>query len=358
MKLAADKAVASLFRMYYIKTSHLGTTITERVHVQKLRVGVVGAGHLGRFHALNYMEMSDVELAGVTDIDAGRGAEVAYEAGCPFINDLASLLAKVDGVSVAVPTDRHHAVGMHVLDAGVHCLMEKPVASTLDEADDLIRRAKEEDLVFHVGQIERFNPALRALEGLTVRPQFIESHRLAPFNPRGTEVAVVLDLMIHDIDAALHLIGHSVTDVNASGAAVISDTVDIANARIRFANGSVANLTASRISQKAMRKLRIFQKDAYISVDFLNKVTDVFRLANSEVTAKNVVSEMGMGEKKQRVVRLSPKIPEKQSLRMELEAFTLAVRGKPSSGVSGEEGRNAMAVAVEILRQIEGESQI
>ncbi len=323
--------------------------------MHKLRIGVVGAGHLGRYHALNYAEMTDVELIGVTDINTERGSQVAAEAGCSFVSDLDALLARVDGVSVAVPTDRHHAVGLRVLDTHVHCLMEKPVASSLDEADDLIRQAKEKDVVFHVGQIERFNPALRALEGLKIRPQFIEAHRLAPFNPRGTEVAVVLDLMIHDIDAALYLTGHPVTDVNASGAAVVSDTIDIANARIRFANGSVANLTASRISQKAMRKLRIFQKDSYIGVDFLNKTTDVFRLGDTDPENGNIVGEMGTGQKRRNVIRFCPDIPQKQSLRFELEAFVQAAQGKPSAGVSGEEGRTALVVAVEVLRQIEGE---
>jgi predicted dehydrogenase len=317
-------------------------------------VGVIGVGHLGRFHALNYAQMPDVELIGVTDLDKTRADQVAAEARCRAYADPESLLGDVEAVSLAVPTDRHHAIGLRVLEKKVHCLVEKPIAGTLDEADDLIRAAGKNSLVFQVGHVERFNPAIRALEGHAVHPRFIEAHRLAQFNPRGTEVSVILDLMIHDIDIALHLVQAPVARVDASGVAVVSNTVDIANARIQFENGAVANLTASRISQKKMRKTRLFQKDAYISLDFLDKVTEIYSLEPGGRAADMVLGEIGVGDRKRRVVYRRLDVPEKQGLRLELEAFAGSVRGEKTPAVNGADGRLALAVAMDILKRMEG----
>jgi predicted dehydrogenase len=322
--------------------------------MERTKVGVIGVGHLGRFHALNYSQMPEAELVGVYDADSARAEAVAAEARCLPFADPAVLLGKVRAASVAVPTDRHHAVGSQVLAAGVHCLIEKPLASTLEEADGLIRLAAERRVVLQVGHVERFNPAVVSLGPFPLDPRFIEAHRLAPFNPRGTEVSVILDLMIHDIDIALSVVRAGVARVDASGVAVVSDTVDIANARIAFENGAVANLTASRISQKKMRKMRLFQKDAYVSVDFLEKAAEVYSLEAGGAEAEMTLGEIGVGERRKRVMYRRPEPSEKGGLRLELEAFVRSVRGEPSGGVTGADGRAALAVAMDILKRMEG----
>ena len=321
--------------------------------MDRIKVGVIGTGHLGRFHALNYAQMPEAELAGVTDLDAAKAEAVAQEAHCRAYPDPASLLKDVQAVSIAVPTDWHHTVGLEVLQRGIHCLIEKPIARTLEEADELVGLARQKKAVLHVGHVERFNPAIQALRGYTLRPQFIEAHRLAQFNPRGTEVSVILDLMIHDIDIALHLVGTPVRRVDASGVAVVSQTADIANARILFENGAVANLTASRISQKKMRKTRFFQRDAYITVDFLDKVAEVYSLESGEAGKGMVLAEIGVGDRKKRVSYRRLDVPEKGGLRLELEAFLQSIRGGPSAAVTGEEGRAALAVAMTVLDRME-----
>ena len=317
------------------------------------RVGVVGVGHLGRYHAQNYAALSGVELVGVTDVDKGRARTVATEYGCRAFDKWENLLQEVDAVSVVVPTDRHHEVGMEILERGIHCLMEKPIATTLDEADDLIGKAQEKGAVLQVGHIERFNPAFRALKDIPVTPRFIESHRLSPYNPRGTEVAVVLDLMIHDIDPVLTQVKSPVERVDASGIAVVSDTADIANVRLRFENGCVANMTASRISQKKMRKMRLFQKDTYILIDFLEKNTELLKLVKGESAEGTVMGEMGIGERMRHVVLHRPEIPKGESLETELEAFVRTLKGETVPVVSGEDARAALSVAVQILQGME-----
>lgn len=323
--------------------------------MKKVRVGVIGAGHLGRFHTLNYAQIPKADLVGVMDVDTEKAKNVAAEAQCKAFESLDALLNQVDAVSVVVPTDLHHEIGQKVMERGIHCLVEKPIAQDVKEAQDLIQKAKEKNVVFQVGHIERFNPAIRSLEAFTIQPQFIESHRLAPFNPRGTEVAVILDLMIHDIDIILYLVKSPVTKVDASGVAVVSETIDIANARIRFENGCVANLTASRISQKKMRKMRLFQKDTYIGVDFLNKQADVYQLTSNLVASDMVLGEMGVGDHKKHILYKQPEIPQKEGLRTELEIFLDTIEGCPSNeGVSGEEGKAALEIAMQVVKQING----
>jgi predicted dehydrogenase len=321
--------------------------------VKSKRVGVVGVGHLGRYHAQNYASLPGVELVGVTDVDKERAKAVAAEYGCRTFESQEQLLEEVEAVSVVVPTDRHHEVGMEVLERGIHCLMEKPIATNLEEADDLIRKAEEKGVVLQVGHIERFNPAFRALAGTELEPRFIESHRLSPYSPRGTEVAVVLDLMIHDIDAILTLVKSPVESIAASGIAVVSETADIANVRLRFENGCVANMTASRISQKKMRKMRLFQKDTYISIDFLDKNTELLRLVKEESSEGTVLGEIGVGDRLRKVVLHQPEIPKGQSLETELEAFVKTLRGETVPFVSGQDARAALAVAMQILQDME-----
>jgi len=321
--------------------------------LDKVSVGVIGTGHLGRFHALNYAQIPEAELIGVSDSDPEKAGKVAREARCRVFENPHDMFAAVDAVSVAVPTDRHFDVVSEVFRAKKHCLVEKPVTATLEEADRLIRMAENGKLVFHVGQIERFNPALQALQGMTLKPGFIEAHRLAPFNPRGTEVAVILDLMIHDIDIVLSLAESPLENVDASGVAVVSDSIDIANARLKFRNGMTANLTASRISQKKMRKMRIFQKDAYISVDFDAKFSEIYALDDGRGEQDMVLGEIGIGDRKRRIVYRKPEAGDTNALQAELKAFLKEVRGESGPGVTGVQGRNALAVALDILKNLE-----
>lgn len=320
--------------------------------MKKINTGVVGTGHLGRFHALNYKKISAANLVGVYDIDPQKAAQVAKESKCRIFPDLDSLLEQIEAVSLAVPTDLHHEIGMKILAQGKHCLIEKPIASNCKEADELINCAAGNKLVLHVGHIEKFNPALRSLAEFSIQPQFIESHRLALFNPRGTEVSVVLDLMIHDLEIVHDLIQSPVKNIDASGVAVVSDTVDIANARIRFQNNAVANLTASRISQKNMRKLRMFQKDAYITVDFLNRISEIFHLNADGKKPGKIVGSIGTEPHKKNIYHYKPKVPKEMGLEVELKNFLDQINGKKTTAVTGSQAREALAVAHEIIKQI------
>jgi len=320
--------------------------------LKKLKTGVVGTGHLGRFHALNYKNISISELVGVYDIDQKKAEKIAKESKSKKFDDLVSLLDNVEAVSLAVPTDLHYEIGMEILNKGVHCLIEKPIASDCKEADELIDCAEKNNLILHVGHIEKFNPALRSLTGFVIQPQFIESHRLALFNPRGTEVSVILDLMIHDIEIIIDLIRSPVKSIDASGVAVVSDTVDIANTRIRFNNNAVVNLTASRISQKNMRKMRMFQKDAYITVDFLNQVSEIFHLNEGGNKPGKIVGDIGEGKYKKNIYYYKPKVPKEMGLEVELNNFLSHINGKETTAVTGKKAREALAIAHEVIDQI------
>jgi predicted dehydrogenase len=248
----------------------------------KIRAAVVGVGYLGRFHAEKYARIPEAELVAVVDTDREKREELARRLGTAAVADHREILGRVDAVSIAVPTRFHHAVAKDFLERGVHVLLEKPITTTLDEADDLIRIASARKLVFQVGHLERFNPAVLALDSVLNGPRFVESIRIAPFKPRGTDVNVVLDLMIHDIDIIRTIVGSDVKEIRAVGAPVFTGEEDIANARIEFGNGCGANVTASRISFKSERKMRIFQSDAYIIVDFQNRKLVVARRGEGE----------------------------------------------------------------------------
>jgi len=302
-----------------------------------LRAAVIGVGYLGNFHAQKYAAIPDVELVGVVDSDPARAAEIAASLGTQAFSDHRELIGRVDAVSVVVPTQYHHAVARDFLAAGVHVLIEKPITVTTAEADDLIGLADAKQLVFQVGHLERFNPVLVALEGVLKEPQFIESVRIAPFKPRGTDVNVVLDLMIHDIDIIQYIVGSPVERIDAIGAPVFTGEEDIANARIVFENGCVANVTASRISLKSERKMRIFQRDAYITLDFQNR--------------KVLVAQKGSGE-------LFPGVPnvkvderelgQADALLNEIESFIAAIRTGTQPQVSGRAGKMALETALKI----------
>lgn len=324
-----------------------------------IRVAVVGVGRLGEQHTRVYWQLPGVKLVGVYDIDQTKAKRVASMFGAYAFDEYGQLLQEVDVVSIAVPTSAHYKVTRQALDQGVHVLVEKPLASTIEEAEELIKLARRRGVVLQVGHIERFNSAIRALEGVNVNPRFIESHRLALFDPRGTDVAVVLDLMIHDIDLILSFVKCGVVDVDAVGVPVVSEQEDIANARLRFENGCVANVTASRISQKRLRKMRIFQENAYISIDFLQAHTEIYRLqgmdeVNKRANGSTMITfgEIGTGSQRRRIVYERLTAPEEEPLKLELESFIDAIKWGDEPKVTGEEGREALRVAIEVLNKI------
>jgi predicted dehydrogenase len=323
-----------------------------------LNVGVIGVGHLGSLHTKMYAQIPSVNLVGVYDVDSQRAKKVAAEFGIKAFSTLDELLSQVEAVSIATATQSHYDVAMQVIKRGVHLLIEKPITATIEQAKALTERAEIKGLKLQVGHIERFNPAILALEPYNITPLFIESHRLAQFNPRGSDVAVVLDLMIHDIDLILSLVKSKVTRIDANGIAVISDTPDIANARLQFENGCVANVTASRISQNKMRKMRLFQRDAYISIDFAQGLAEVFRLVDEQtpnVKSTMMLGKIDQGQHKRIIVYEQPEVQEVNALKYELERFVESVQKNIETPVTGRDGLHALEVAQEILQKIESQ---
>ncbi|MBC7187726.1 MAG: Gfo/Idh/MocA family oxidoreductase [Calditrichaeota bacterium] len=322
--------------------------------MEKLRIGVIGVGKLGTYHCQALTRMPSVALVGVYDASEAARHQASLTLGVKPYDSMDDLLGEVDAVTVAVPTVAHLDVCRRVLAKGVHVFVEKPIASSVPEAEEIIALAKQHNLTLQVGHIERFNPAIRALEGIELAPLFIESHRLAPFDPRGTDVAVVLDLMIHDIDIILSLVRSEVTHIAANGVAVVSHEPDIANARIQFANGCVANVTASRISQRKMRKMRLFQRDTYISIDFLLHITEVFQMVDLEApepaeSFSAILGQVDKGARRRKVLYTKLTPPETDALQAELQAFVHAVVTGTPPPVTGEDARRALAVASDIV---------
>lgn len=308
---------------------------------RKIRMGVVGVGSLGQHHARIYAQLEHVELVGLYDADAARAAELAARYQTQAFASLEALASAVEAASVAVPTHLHHAVASTLLRQGLHLLIEKPIAATTEEAEDLVRQAQQKGVILQVGHVERFNPVLAFLEAQAPRPRFIEAHRLAPFpppreglHPRGTEVNVVLDLMIHDLEIILHLVGAPVKAVHAVGVPVLSGSEDIANVRLLFENGCVANVTASRISPERMRKIRVFTEDAYLSLDYQNQAGELFRKGPAGIAREEVPIEKG------------------EPLWLELRSFADCVRRRDRPVVSGEHAAEALRLAVEITQQM------
>ncbi len=324
--------------------------------MQKLNVGVIGVGHLGKLHTKMFKSIENCELAGVYDTNPETSKSVAEEFQTKSFDSLDDLLAVTQAVSIAATTSAHYQLAKKAFASDNHVFIEKPITATIDEAEDLVRISNEKKLNLQVGHIERFNPGLLALEHYITDPKFIQSDRLAQFNPRGTDVAVVLDLMIHDIDIILSFIKSPVKNIEANGVEVVSDHIDIANARIQFENGAVANVTASRISQKKMRKMRIFQKDNYLSLDFVTGVSEVYRLlpVDAPVNSGSIsFGEIGIGDKKKRLVYEQPEIKEINALQYELQLFVNSVLNQTKPVVSGEDGLRALQVAEEIIKKIE-----
>lgn len=314
-----------------------------------LPVAVVGVGSLGFHHARILRDLPGVQLVGIYDADPARAAFVSGELGVRAFPEIDPLLASVEAAVVAVPTTAHAEVAFRAIGRAVHLLIEKPIAASLAEADEVVRRAEEAGVLLATGHVERFNRVLRACEIYLREPRFIESHRLAPFGPRGTDVAVVLDLMIHDIDLVLSLVRSPVRRVDAVGVPILSPQVDIANARLTFENGAVANITASRVSAERMRKVRFFQHSGYISLDLAQGRGEFLRLREGFVPALSA----SPGSLAQVVDRVELHGDGTEPLRAELESFVEAVRGEREPAVSGRAGRDALAVALEIISSIE-----
>jgi predicted dehydrogenase len=319
-----------------------------------LKAGVLGAGHLGKIHLRLLNQSEKFDLVGFYDPSPEVRNTISDEYGFKAFNSEEELIAAVEVVDIVTPTLYHHKLAKKAIEMGKHVFLEKPITQTVDEANELIVLAKKHQVLGQVGHVERFNPAFLAVKDDINDSMFIETHRLAEFNPRGTDVPVVLDLMIHDIDTVLSLVDSEVSAISASGVAIISETPDIANARIEFENGCVANLTASRISLKNMRKARFFQKDAYISVDYFSKSAEVVKMENvpENVGDFDMVLENAQGKKK-RVFFDNPKIPEVNAILMELECFADAILTNTAVIVPLEQGKNALDVALQITALVE-----
>ncbi len=311
---------------------------------KKIKVAVVGVGSLGQHHARVYSEMNNVTLVGVVDTDRKRAEEIASTFNCSAYTDLDALYGKIDAASVVVPTSAHHAVSKTLLQHGIHLLLEKPITGTLKEADDLIATSKETGAVLQVGHIEQFNSGVLMLKKHLTNPRFIECHRVSPFAGRGTDVHVILDLMIHDIDIILSLVPAEVSEIRASGTSVLTQMIDIANVRLAFTNGCVANITASRISLEKLRKIRIFQPDAYFSLDYAHQKMMVCRRIFQEDGSPKITSEHLTTDKE-------------EPLKGELASFITSIQTGDLPKVSGEDGRRALDVALQIVDLINESSE-
>jgi len=317
---------------------------------KKIRVGVVGVGHLGQHHARIYSAHSQCKLAGVVDTDLRTAQKIAKQYNTAAFTDFRELFGQVEALSIVVPTVFHHAVAMECLAQGIHLLVEKPITSTVEQAQDLIARAEQNKCILQVGHIERFNTAVMRLKQLVNRPMFIEGHRLGPYDPRVKDVGVVLDLMIHDLDIILQLVNSPVKSVEGTGVGVYASHEDIANARIHFENGCIANLTASRVTPVRKRKIRIFQPDAYLSIDYIEQEVEMFQrvhLTNPEPGTPSIS-----------IVRKKERIEKQEPLKLELMHFIECVQKGMEPMVRGEHARDALILAVEISEQIKRRSEM
>ena len=328
---------------------------------EKIKIGLFGVGHLGKVHLKLLKELSgerdDFEITGVNDINAENLQKVSDEFNIPSYENSGDLIGRIDAGVIVTSTSAHYQLAKDMLEKGLHAFIEKPVTDTIREANELLEIFNRQKLIVQIGHIERFNPALLAIEKYNLTPLFIESHRLSQFNPRGTDVSVIKDLMIHDIDIILNLVKSKVKNISANGVAIITDKIDIANARIEFENGCVANVTASRISQKKMRKMRIFQQNAYISIDFAENISEVFRLTNEETqSGGGFAMSIGQIEKNGQNLNISYEKPSHQEinpLKFELNSFIDSIKNNTEPKVTLEDGMEALRVAEMIINQIE-----
>ena len=320
-----------------------------------IKIGVIGAGHLGKIHIRLLKEIKEFDLIGFYDTNPVNSKKITTEFGISSFSSAKELIDSADAIDVVTPTKYHFEYAKMAIEKGKHLFVEKPITATIDEAQKLVKLAERKDIKVQVGHVERFNPAFTAIQKDCNNPMFIEAHRLAEFNPRGTDVPVVHDLMIHDIDIVLSIVKSEVKSIYASGVSIISDTPDIANARIEFENGCVANLTASRISLKSMRKTRIFQKDAYISIDFLEKKAELIRMKDAEITDDPfaLIIDPGKGKTKKQIEFESPKTTDNNAIKDELTSFYHAIANNTNTVVTIEDAYKALYIAQQISEQVE-----
>lgn len=324
-----------------------------------VKVGLIGVGHLGKIHLKLLKEIPQFEVLGFFDSDKTRAEQILKEFSVPAFNSADELIDACDAVDVVTPTITHYQYVIKALKKSRHVFIEKPISNTLEEARDIMALAAEAQVKVQVGHVERFNPAFLSVRNYFDNPMFVETHRLAQFNPRGTDVSVVLDLMIHDIDIVLSVIKSNVKKINASGVAVVSDTPDICNARIEFDNGAVANITASRMSMKNMRKSRFFQRDAYISVDFLEKKTEFIRMKQVAQEPNDPFAiTIDLGEKGMKQIFFdNPKVQETNAIKMELESFADSILNNKPTAITAEDGFRALEVAFKIMEKMKFTSE-
>ena len=314
-----------------------------------IRIGVVGVGHLGNFHLKQLSKIPGIFLSGIYDIDANRAQKIGKKYNVRTLSTLENLLKSSDAVSIVTPTNNHYSIANQALESECHVFIEKPITDNLNHARALLKKANDQKKIIQVGHIERFNPAFIALKKLSKHPRFIESHRLTPFNPRGNDVPVILDLMIHDLDIILSLVNSNINDIKANGVKVVSKTADIANARIKFKNGCVANLTASRISQKEMRKMRLFQADNYATIDFKEGILEEYKICYEKpksIAIENIV-EIGTDNKKY-ILYNKPVIQKYDALREELSHFIHSIQHASQPETNGASATEALRLALEI----------
>lgn len=326
--------------------------------MSKLKVSVVGVGHLGSIHARLWAANSNVELVGVRDIIPERAEKIANEFGCRVFNSLEETVENSDATTIAVPTISHWEIAKDFINQGKHCLIEKPITNSYSESLNLIELAKTNNVLIQVGHVERFNPVIKALKPYDIKPIFIEAHRLGQFKPRARDVSVIHDLMIHDIDIILWLAQSKIASIDASGVAVLSDSIDIANARIKFDSGLTANITASRISANPMRKMRIFQKDAYLSLDFQDHSVEVYRIYDEGLSSTEGIPAMMLGSidtglKNRNIFFEKPSIEKINAIAEEQNAFVSAIEKNTPIAVNAVEASEALRVAEEIIAMIE-----
>ncbi len=322
---------------------------------EKIKIGVVGVGHLGQHHAKHYHFRDGTNLVGVYDTDSSRGEEIAKQYNTKFYNKLSDLMQICDGISVVTPTESHYSVAkMAIADYDCHVFIEKPITETIQQADDLIALAKAKNKIIQVGHIERLNPALRALEQYDLNPKFIEIQRLAPYTVRGTDVPVVLDLMIHDIDILLSLVKSDVKSIHASGVSIITDSVDIAHARIRFNNGTVSSITSSRVAKDRVRKIKLFQDNLYSTIDLLMEQTEIYRITDDPSLIPGVLKTEPFTQNNtdKHIVYQKPDLEKHDLLSLEIKNFIRSITGKEKPIVNGVEARNALEVVIKINNMI------
>ena len=317
---------------------------------KKVGVGIVGVGHLGKHHVKHLTAMDNVECVGFYDIDDARATVIADKYNVKYYDSLEALLNDCDAVTIVTPTDTHFHIASDCLTAGKHVFIEKPITKSVAEAEQLLTLANTNEVLIQVGHIERLNPALVPLKNYSISPKYIEIQRLAPYDVRGTDVPVVLDKMIHDIDILLFLVNSEVESIDANGISILTDSIDIANARIRFKNGTIANLTSSRVAQDHVRKIKMFQQDLYITIDFLLGLTEIYRVLDPEEPDANAIQDVPFhyGGKTKRIVYEKPDLPSFDALKAELENFINSVKGSATPIVDGLAGKNALELAINI----------